>query len=187
MSNTSFIQLKSSYTSLWASMVINPQKISVVNTQVARIKLGIKQYKAVEAITGVPWMFIGIIHSLECDCSFKQHLHNGDPLTARTIQLPAGRPLKGEPPFTWKDSATDAITLKKLSGANDWSTEGILYQLEAYNGWGYRLYRNINTPYLWAGSNHYTKGKYAADGKYDTELVSKQIGAALLLKQLLLP
>jgi lysozyme family protein len=185
MGNTSFIKLKPNYTSLWETMVINTQRLSVVNTQAARILKSIEQYKAVEEITGVPWVFIGIIHSLECDCQFNKHLHNGDPLTARTVQVPAGRPLKGNPPFSWKDSAVDAITMKKLSGANDWSIEGILYQLEAYNGWGYRLYHNTNTPYLWSGSNHYTKGKYASDGNYDTELVSKQIGAALLLKVLL--
>jgi lysozyme family protein len=75
--------------------------------------------------------------------------------------------------------------MRHLSAANDWSIEGILFQLEAYNGWGYRNHHGINTPYLWSGSNQYTSGKYVADGKFDPTAVSKQIGGALLLKYLL--
>jgi len=180
-----FQQLKPSYTNLFGKMVVNHDAIPDLNEIVFTIQKGEAQYKEVEAATGVPWRFIGIIHSMECDCSFKEHLHNGDPLTKRTVQVPAGRPLTGNPPFAWKDSAIDAITMRHLNGANDWSIEGILYQLEAYNGWGYRNFHGINTPYLWAGSNNYTSGKYVADGKYDPNAVSKQIGGALLLKYLL--
>ena len=47
----------------------------------------------------------------------------------------------------------------------------ILYRWEAYNGFGSRR-QGINTPYLWAFSNHYTKGKYVADGKNCNTTVS---------------
>ena len=60
----------------------------------------------------------------------------------------------------------------------------MLFKLEANNGFGYRR-KGINTPYLWSFTNHYRKGKYIADGKYSTEAVSKQVGAAILLKLLL--
>jgi len=39
--------------------------------------------------------------------SFKLHLHNGDPLTARTVNVPKGRPKTGQPPFAWGISAKD--------------------------------------------------------------------------------
>lgn len=149
---------------------------------VARISAGKERYKTVELATNVPWYFIGIIHALECSLNFKQHLHNGDSLKARTVQVPAGRPKVGNPPFEWEYSAIDALEYDNLSTWKDWSVEGMLYKLEAYNGWGYRTKR-INSPYLWSGSQYYTKGKYAADGVYEPNLVSKQIGAALLLKQ----
>ena len=40
---------------------------------------------------------------------FDQHLHNGDPLSGRTTHVPPGRPRPASPPFTWEQSAHDAI------------------------------------------------------------------------------
>ena len=42
----------------------------------------------------------------------------------------------------------------------------------------------INSPYLWSYFNHYTKGKFVADHKYDPNAVSKQCGTAVMLKAL---
>jgi lysozyme family protein len=133
-----------------------------------------------------PWYVIGLIHLMECSLSWSKHLHNGDPLTDRTTHVPAGRPRKGNPPFTWHQSAVDAIRMLDFNNASyDWtSIPFILQKLEGYNGLGYRS-KGIYSPYLWAGTNHYTAGKYAADGKYDPKLVSKQIGVAPILSRLL--
>jgi lysozyme family protein len=166
-------------------MVVNHDSANELQGQVALIKKGITHYKEVATLTGIDWKFIGIIHSMECNCRFDEHLHNGDPLTARTIHEPAGHPLLGNPPFTWKDSAVDALHLEGFKAADDWTIEGILFHLEAYNGWGYRNNHGINSPYLWAGSNQYTSGKYVSDGHFDPHAVSKQIGGALLLKYLI--
>src|ERR1022692_3987605 len=117
--------------------------------------------------------------------NFNQHLHNGDPLTARTVHVPAGRPPNGSPPFAWEQSATDALTFQGFANLTDWSLPVILYRLEAYNGFGYRkLAPPINTPYLWSFSNQYTSGKYVADGKFDPHAVSPQCGAAVILLQM---
>jgi lysozyme family protein len=43
----------------------------------------------------------------------------------------------------------------------------------------------VLTPYLWSFTNHYTKGKFVADGKFDANAVSKQCGAAAILKLML--
>jgi lysozyme family protein len=59
----------------------------------------------------------------------------------------------------------------------------MLYLLEAYNGFGYRP-RGVPTPYLWSFSNLYRSGKYVADGKFDRNAVSKQCGAAVMLRVL---
>lgn len=145
-----------------------------------------KRYTDVAAkMPGIPWFFIGIIHALEADLDFRTHLHNGDPLTARTVHVPAGRPTSGKPPFTWEASAWDALIAKRLNAWPDWSVAGMLYQFERYNGWGYR-YRSVPSPYLWAGSQHYQAGKFIADGIYSPTAVSTQIGAAVLLKQLVI-
>lgn len=139
------------------------------------------RYKEVASNTGVPWYVIALIHVMESSSNFSRHLHNGDPLTARTVHVPANRPSHGDPPFTWEESAGDAIRMKLPY--NDWSLEGVLYFLEKYNGWGYQ-YRNVNSPYLWGNSNHHSKGKFVKDGKYDPNAKTSQIGAAVLLKEL---
>jgi lysozyme family protein len=42
--------------------------------------------------------------------------------------------------------------------------------------------RGVPTPYLWSYSNLYENGKFVADGRFDPEAVSKQCGAAPMLK-----
>jgi lysozyme family protein len=121
---------------------------------------------------------------MECGFDFSAHLHNGDPLTARTIQVPKGRPAAGTPPFTWRESAVDALTMKKLDRVQDWSAPSMLHLLERYNGLGYRK-RGLPSPYLWSFSNHYEKGKFVKDGVYDPNAVSKQCGAAVMLRAVL--
>lgn len=135
--------------------------------------------------SNIPWYFIACAHYLECSFSFKKHLHNGDPLTSYTVRVPANRPKVGhEPPFTFEESAVDALKLMKFDQIQNWNLPTILRKLEAYNGFGYFKFHSINSPYLWSYSNHYTKGKYVADGKFDTEAVSKQLGSAVILKRM---
>jgi lysozyme family protein len=125
-----------------------------------------------------------------CIKSF-QVLHNGDSLKKRTVNEPSGRPLadpiKGwQVGYTWEESAVDALTMKEFNRVKDWSLAAQLWQLERYNGVGYRKYHpEVLTPYLWSGTNHYNKGKYVADGKWDANAVSAQIGIAALLKVLI--
>lgn len=132
----------------------------------------------------VPWYFIACVHYLECSFSFKKHLHNGDPLTAYTVHVPAHRPKVGHaPPFTFEESAVDAIKLMKYDQVTNWSLPYILQKLEGYNGFGYNK-KGVHTPYLWSFSNHYTKGKYVKDGVFNADAVSAQMGAAVILKRL---
>lgn len=137
----------------------------------------------------LPWYFVGIIHFLETGLNFNAHLHNGDSLKQRTVHVPKGRP-KADPAngfpygYTFTESAIDALLLKGYNKEQHWSLKDMLYRFESYNGFGYELYHNMHSPYVWSGTNHYEKGKYGADGKYDPELISKQIGAAPLLRYL---
>ena len=178
-------QSQSEYQRLFDTCVINPDKLPEVNSIVDRIVAGRPRYEAVGNKLNIPWYFIGIVHCMEGSLSFNKHLHNGDPLTARTVQVPAGRPKTGQPPFTWEFSAEDSLTYEKIDQWKDWSVPGMLYKLEGYNGFGYRrLQPPINSPYLWSMTNHYTKGKYVADGRFDPKAVSKQTGAAALLRRM---
>jgi hypothetical protein len=42
----------------------------------------------------------------------------------------------------------------------------------------------VLSPYLWGFSSHYKSGKYIADGTWSDTAVSKQCGAALLLRRM---
>jgi lysozyme family protein len=80
-------------------------------------------------------------------------------------------------------SAIDALHYDQFTNWSDWSVAGICFKLEGYNGWGYRKH-GINSPYLWSFSNNYERGKYVADGHWDANAVSKQVGAVTALKKM---
>ncbi|MCU7548738.1 hypothetical protein OCK74_06395 [Chitinophagaceae bacterium LB-8] len=177
------LDLKREYQHLFDHCDIPDEKYSVVDNCVRKIVASKPRYEAVSTQTGIPWYFIGIIHMMECSGDFTCHLHNGDPLTARTVHVPKNCPANGNPPFTWEDSAIDALKMKSLDQWTDWSVPGILFQFERYNGFGYRS-KNIKSPYLWSFSSHYKKGKFTSDGFFDPNAVSRQIGAAVLLRRM---
>jgi lysozyme family protein len=177
--------LRAEYQSLFDRCQIKTSKAVEVDRLVSTIIGNKPRYAGVGDPFGIPWSVIAIIHHMECSQNFDEHLHNGDPLTARTIHEPCGRPSSGNPPFTWEGSAADALAFEGLTRWKDWSVPGILYSLEGYNGWGYRLYHpDVKSPYLWSGSNHYVSGKYVADGTWSESAVSRQCGAATLLRRI---
>lgn len=170
------------YQALWDSMVIrNPDAVKVIASKVLTYR---DRYEKVELSTTVPWPFVAVVHYRESDLNFKAHLHNGDPLAARTVHVPKGRPIAGNPPFCWEDSAEDALRCEGLTTMERWDLPRYLFRLEAYNGWGYRNH-GILSPYVWSFSNHYSRGKYVADGEWDSDAVDEQCGCAPLLRVLL--
>lgn len=141
------------------------------------------RYETVGGRLAIPWWFIAAVHMMESTFNFGAHFHNGDPLKRRTRRVPSGRPQAGEPPFTWEESALDALVLQKLDNLKDWSLARVLHRLERYNGFGYRK-RRLPSPYLWSFSTLYEKGKFVRDGKFSPSAVSQQCGAAVLLRYL---
>ena len=181
----SFDVLKDEYASLWEGMETRSSWVPAIDRRARSILANKARYLSVQEKTGVPWPMIGVIHSMECGLSFKGHLHNGNPLTGRTYDVPAGRPKNGKPPFGWEESACDALLMKGLDKIKDWSPERLCYELERYNGFGYRQYHpSVKSPYLWSGTNQYAKGKYVADGKWSSAAVSGQTGAIPVLKRM---
>jgi lysozyme family protein len=143
-------------------------------------------YEKVQRDLKIPWFFIGLIHGMESNFNFGTHLHNGDTLMHRTVNIPKGRPPAevADPPFAWTTSAIDALTMKGFHTQTDWSLPAILFRLEQYNGFGYRM-RGRASPYLWSLSDRYTGGKFVKDGVFDPAALSKQCGAAIVLKRLI--
>lgn len=175
--------LRTEYENLFATCV--PANVTAVDNVVNRIAANRDCYQRVGTALSIPWYFIGAIHHMESSSNFNTHLHNGDPLTARTVHEPPGRPVDGDPPFTWEQSALDALKHEGLDQVRDWTLPGLLYQMEKYNGFAYRTnHPEVLSPYLWSSSNNYTKGKYVTDHKFDPDAVSSQIGAAVVLRRM---
>ena len=165
------------YELLYESCLVRPNRRAAVDQLVARITASKPRYQKVGKALGIPWYVVGIIHSLEASGDFTRHLHNGDPLTARTTHVPAGRPTTGKPPFTWEQSATDA-----LRGRGARQLEGLEPARHALPARGLQRLRlprtttpDVPSPYLWSFSNHYTRGKYVADGRFSPTAVSAAV------------
>lgn len=184
MANYQFQALKAEYAQKWANMDISPNRVLLAQQQASKIVVNRTIYEGLQAKTNVPWHFIGLLHLRESNCNFGTHLHNGDPLTARTVHVPVGYPRTGTAPFSFEYSAIDALKLMGYTAITDWSIERIAYCFEKYNGFGYRKY-NVPSAYLWASSNQYTKGKFVRDGVFNGNVVDKQLGAMVVLKCLL--
>lgn len=178
-------KLRDEYQRLFDTCGVRTERGAEVAGLVGRVEPNRNRYAAVGDPLAIPWYVVGVLHLMEASLSFGGHLHNGDPLTDRTRQVPAGRPKSGAPPFSWEESATDALQLKSLHKWTDWSIPGTLYKLEGYNGFGYRARDpEVRTPYLWSFSNHYTRGKFVADREFSPTAVSKQCGAAVMLRRM---
>lgn len=179
-----FAALKQEYRTMFDALTLRPENSDITSWALRAVQQFRPKYEAAGTSLGVPWYFIGAIHCLESSFNFKAHLHNGDfPLTARTRDVPAGRPLVWLPPSDWESSARDALKLLGFAGQSDWSLERTLYRLEAYNGFGYRR-RGVPTPYLWCFSGYYERGKFVRDGAWSASAKSQQTGAATLMRML---
>lgn len=175
-------RLRNEYRRLFGSADARPERRTLVEQTVHALVAHKPRYEDVGDPLGVPWWFVAVIHELEASRNFHAHLHNGDPLTGKTVHVPRNRP-PGTPPFTFEESARDALTLEGFAHVHDWSISRALFRLERFNGFGYRNPSiDIPTPYLWSFSRHYTRGKFSSDGHFDPNLVSRQCGAGVLLR-----
>jgi lysozyme family protein len=171
------------YEARFAQIKVDPERRQEAEKTITQIMKARGRYERVGSETGVPWFVVGVIHHMECDGDFRCHLHNGDRLTARTVHRPKGRPITGHPPFEWEESAIDAMRHEGLAGWSDWSIAGTLFIIEKYDGFGYRAF-GIPTPYLYAATQFYRAGKFTSDHRFSRRVISKQVGAAAILRRM---
>lgn len=137
------------------------------------------KYEAVEEATGIPAELICAIHYREGSCNFDTYLHNGQPLGQTTTLVPKGIYFDD-----WEEAAIDALTRERdLSQLEEGNLDSYLYYAECYNGTGYRDH-NINSPYVWSGTDKYTCGMYVADGQFDPSYKDTRPGVAVIMKAL---
>lgn len=169
----------------WKQAKVEPRHKPKVDKIARRILLNRKRYEAVSKDTGVPWYVIAGLHNMESSGSFRHHLHEGSPLKGRTRWVPKGRPKTGKPPFTWEESADDALKYDRMGDVRWDRLYDMLWAIECYNGSGYwRYHRSTPTPYLYAKTTIEKPGKYVSDGKWSSTAISKQVGVAAIFKLL---
>ncbi len=164
----------------WHDMKIDPDAGHILNRVATRLcELEAKaHYEAVSAATTVPWFIIAVIHEREASQSWLANLAQGDPWNTVSKHIP-----RGQGPFTsWEQAAINALSRTPPFAARwtDWSPGGALTLLEMYNGLGYAN-RELPSPYVWASTNQYHRGKYVADGHFDPNAVDHQLGCAALI------
>lgn len=168
--------LKANNATRWADAKVTRNFVSVAKSLVAPAAKA--RYQAVEKLTGVPWFLIAVIHERESDQNWNSNIAQGDPWNRVSVHVPKGRgPFK-----SWQDAAVDALVNCSPFAAHnhDWSVGGSLTLLEEYNGLGYAAH-GVPSPYIWSGTNQYSRGKYVRDGVYDANVVDAQLGCAGLL------
>lgn len=166
------------YASQWDHMTID--RVAFTHRAADRLVAAKKRYMAIAHDTGLPWAMIAVIHERESGQDWTTSLAQGDPWNKVSTHVPKGRgPFK-----SFEEAAIDALTHDGLNKINDWRLEKVFYHLESYNGWGY-FSRGVPSPYVWAGSNQYQRGKFTADGKYSAATVDKQLGCATMLKAMM--
>lgn len=183
-----FDRLRDEYARLFAAAEPRPDRVGALAFYLERIERHRPRYEAAAAAAGgsVPWYVIACIHALESSFDFNTHLFNGDPLTGRTVHVPAGHPVADPADgvrYRWEESAEAAIRHRGLDRATDWSLPRTLHRLEGYNGFGYRRH-GVPTPYLWSFSTLYERGRFVADHRFDPDAESRQAGAAVIIKEL---
>ena len=179
------------YEKLWDSAEIKGSQVFRIDKAISMYVDNKRRYVVIERMRrgGVPAAVIFTLHGRESTWNFKKHLHEGSPLTSRTKWVPKGRP-KAPPRngrvYTFEESAEDALyKLKDLESVNWLKCDNALYAIEKYNGLGYKRYhKDVNSPYLWSGTNHYYRGKYVSDGKFSRTAIDKQLGACAILKRM---
>ena len=72
-----FEDLHDDYARLWTTMSLRPGWAGKAEGAAKGIFTNKDSYRAVESLTGVPWFVVGLIHQMECDLDFHEHLHNG--------------------------------------------------------------------------------------------------------------
>lgn len=168
------------YAMLWDTMKYDPQNPEIKVAMRMLMKHADK-YKDAAEVCNVPWEIIAVKHLMEGGGNILNQFLNGQKWSLKTTIVP-----KGCGPFkSFEDSCKFAFEFKKGHLPPRWTIQNTLYYMELWNGMGYRKYHpNVKSPYLWDTTNHYTTGKYGADGKWDPNLQSKQVGAAVLLREL---
>lgn len=182
----SFEATKRGYANLWDQAKVTSSSNAKAAAQ--RILAARDQLQPVEDATDVPWYLVGCWLYRESNLNFGTILANGQSLKRVTTIVP-----KGLGPFSsFLEGAVASIQYEhKVRGGKDfykvgkatWVLEYQLWASEEWNGEGYYSH-NVDSPYVWAWTSLYTRGKFDSDGHFNSGLVDPQGGIAAILMAL---
>jgi lysozyme family protein len=141
------------------------------------------RYEAVAAEVDLPAPLVAALHWRESSGNFATYLHQGDPLGKAAVHVPKDIPVFHK----WEPAAVHALKMKgsvqrqlALNGKTK-ELAAIATYAEMYNGLGYHN-KGKASPYVYAGTNKYSKGKYTSDGKYDANVKDQQVGVMAMMQ-----
>lgn len=160
------------------------QRVGEVNAAAERLLKFVDQgrYDQASDETGVPQIWIATSFEREASSDFRRSPAQGDRWDSVSTHVPKGRgPFK-----TWTAAAVDAYHLNGLDkvGAANWTWALACYYAELFNGFGYRDYHRMRSPYLFGGTNLQQIGKYTSDGKFDARHMDAQLGVVPLMMRM---
>lgn len=141
------------------------------------------RYDTVAKEADVPAALVAALHWRESSANFGTYLHQGDPLGKPPVHWPTDIPTFHK----WEDAAVHALGLKRSKAAElamTYVSKDIVKMAtyaELYNGLGYHN-KSLTSPYVYSGTNRYTKGKYVKDGVFDPDFVDAQLGVVALVE-----
>lgn len=169
-------QLTPDYAATLAAMRVLPARTRDLDAIAGRLLRFQQQgcYAQVSRITGVPESWMAASFEREASSDFLLSPAQGDPWHARSRHVP-----KNRGPFdSWQAAAVDAYRLNGLDriGAPNWSWAMACFEGELFNGFGYRDWHHVRTPYLWGWTTAQQPGKYEADGVFNASKTDAQPG-----------
>ena len=166
-------------------VLVRPAKLAEADSIATKIVAHRDRYQRVAKSLGVPWYVVGLIHALESSLDFsyappqRRPAHRAHDARARRPAAAARRRSRG------RRARPDALTFRGFAELEGLDDPGRALPARGLQRLGLPpAAPRRDSPYLWSFSNHYTKGKYVADGNFSATAVSQQCGAAVLLKRL---
>ncbi len=180
--------MRAEYQQLWNKTAL--MKAAEAGREAQLINKQRPTYEDVGKAVGAPWWAVAVLHLREAGevdvGRWLCVLHNGEKIIGtgrKTGLVPEGRG-----PFTsFKEAAIDAFKIEEIKDRREWTecpVEFLAYVSEKFNGFGYRDFKGIVSPYLWGGTSVQQRGKYVGDHQIDPNVMDSHIGTMAVLKSL---
>lgn len=180
--NHAFSILMPEYVRLLTTMQVDPRRAPEIERWAQKLAgpMYWPRYEQVQGMIAAPGELVAALDYRESSANPRCALGQGDPWSERSTHYPPGGPFP-----SWVAAAVYYLHRQHFDDhSHEWSWPYVCWKAEAWNGFGSRNH-GIHTGYLWAGTNHYQRGKYVADGKWDPTFVDQQVGVIPLMMRIM--